>query len=131
MREREMRERVERFLQTRLRKMLMPATVGLGLGLGLVAGACNSDALDANDDGGRLAKKDVAADKQILPPFKDAAGTDTGSTGMLYMAQMPDAGSTPDSGVAVRYGAQVPADAASDSSRIVALYMAQLPVPRT
>jgi hypothetical protein len=129
MREREMRERVERFLRTRLRNMLLPATIGLGLAVG----ACDTTPLDTNDGGDQIANKD------------------SGSAGMKYMAQIPDAGAdlpaiTPeymaqiqpdanaelrDSGFALRYMAQQPPDAAPDASRVVALYMAQLPVPRS
>jgi hypothetical protein len=124
MREQEMRQRVERFLQTRLRKMLMPATLGLGLA---VAG-CNSDGLNTSDDGGSTANKDTGSQQSdVVPPTP------------MYMAQMPDSGAAmlymaqlPDSGVAVRYMAQLPADAAPDTTGIiVALYMAQLPVPRS
>ena len=108
MREQEMRQRVERFLQTRLRKMLLPAT----LGLGLAVGACNSDGLNADDGGDQAVKND------------------SGTVGMKYSAQIPDAG--PDlPGIALRYMAQMPADAAPDSERMVALYMAQLPLPRS
>jgi hypothetical protein len=127
MREREMRERVERFLQIRLRNMLLPAT----LGLGLAVGACNTDPLSTDDGGDQIAKKD------------------SGSMVMKYMAQIPDAGSDlpaatpeymapirldantalPDSGLALRYMAQQPADAAPDTSRAVALYTAPLPAP--
>ncbi len=130
MREREMRERVERFLQIRLRNMLLPAT----LGLGLAVGACNTDSLNTDDGGDQIAKKD--------------SGSDSGSMVMKYMAQIPDAGpdlpaampdymaqmqdakiALPDSGFALRYMAQQPADAAPDTSRAVALYMAPLPAP--
>ena len=108
MREREMRERVERFLQTRLRKMLLPAT----LGLGLAVGACDTSPLDTSDGGDTFAKKD------------------SGTVGMKYMAQIPDAG--PDLPPPVPYyGAVILRDAAPDSDRVVALYMAQLPVPRS
>ncbi|HEX7501492.1 MAG TPA: hypothetical protein VF524_14510, partial [Polyangia bacterium] len=68
MREREMRERVERFLQIRLRNMLLPAT----LGLGLAVGACNTDPLNTDDGGDQIAKKD--------------SGSDSGSTVVKYMA---------------------------------------------
>jgi len=118
MREREMRQRVEHFLQTRLRSMLLPAT----LGLGLAVGACNSDPLSADDGGDQTAKKD------------------SGSVVTRYMAQMPDAGpelpaATPDymaqmpadSGPVLRYMAQMPADAAPDLGRSVAVYSAPLP----
>lgn len=110
MREREMRERVERFLQTRLRKMLLPAT----LGLGLAVGACDTSALDTSDGGDTFAKKD------------------SGTVGMKYMAQIPDAG--PDLSLPVPFYGTItlrPLDAAPDSDRVVALYMAQLPVPRS
>ena len=116
MREREMRLRVERFLQTRLRSMLMPATLGLGLALG----GCASDGLNADDGGDPIAKQ-------------DASNTDSGSVSVKYMAQQPDAGvgpiavysaPAPDSGMAVRYMAQQP-DA--DSGGAVAVYLAQLP----
>ena len=112
MREREMRERVERFLQIRLRNMLLPAT----LGLGLAVGACNTDSLNTDDGGDQIAKKD--------------SGSDSGSMVVKYMAQTPDANTAlPDSGFALRYMAQQPADAAPDTSRVVALYMAPLPAP--
>ena len=104
MREREMRQRVERFFQTRLRSMLLPAT----LGLGLAVGACNSDGLSVDDGGNQATKKD------------------TGSPAMKYMAQIPDAG--PDlPTITPLYMAQVSTDAAPDTDRMVAVYMAQLP----
>ena len=120
MREREMRQRVERFLQTRLRSMLLPAT----LGLGLAVGACNSDPLSADDGGGETVKQD------------------SGSVGTKYMAQIPDAGpdlprATPDymaqmppdsgPGPVLLYMALMPADAASDLGLIVARYGSQVP----
>ncbi len=142
MRERDMRLRVERFLQSRLRSMLMPATLGLGLAMG----GCDSEGLDA-DDGGEPG--DVAA--EVAP---DVA-SDIGPV-LKYMAQMPDAGpdlqavpiysvafprdagpelpiaqpdymaQLPDSGMALRYMAQMP-DAGRDAGEMVALYLAQLP----
>jgi hypothetical protein len=116
MRERDMRLRVERFLQTRLRSMLMPATLGLGLALG----GCNSDALSTDDGGNQTQKKD------------------TGSVQVKYMAQIPEAGpelpaaqpdymaQLPDSGMAVRYMAQQP-----DAGGAVAVYSAQVPPENT
>ena len=124
MREQEMRMRVERFIQTRLRRMVMPATLGLGLALG----GCASDPLTTDDGGEPTAKQ-------------DGGEADTGSVGMKYMAQIPDAAAElpaatpdymaqmPDSGMAVRYMAQMP-DAAPDLGP-VAIYMAQIPSPRT
>jgi hypothetical protein len=131
MREREMRQRVERFLQSRLRNMLLPAT--LGLGLGLAVGACDSDALDASDGGGQTAKQDSAsADKQAAPDSQLTGQSDAGTAVAMYMAQLSDASAAlPDTGLAVRYMAQMPADAAPDLGRNVAIYMAQLPVPRS
>jgi len=85
MREQEMRQRIEQFLQSRLRAMVLPATLGLGLALG----ACNSDGL-SNDDGG-----------------DQPAKTDSGTVGMKYMAQLPDAGPDSDRMVAL-YMAQLP-----------------------
>jgi hypothetical protein len=112
------RQRVERFLQTRLRSVLLPAT----LGLGLAVGACNSDGLNADDGGNQATKKD------------------SGSPAMKYMAQIPDAGpelpmpvpyygaiTLPDAGPVARYMAQMPADAAPDTNQVVAVYSAQLP----
>ena len=119
MREQEMRQRVERFLQTRLRSMLLPAT----LGLGLAVGACNSDALSADDGGDPAAKHDsgsVAA--KYMTPIPDA-GPELPVATPDYMAQMPA-----DSGPALRYMAQMPRDAAQElDDRNAAIYMAQLP----
>ncbi len=132
MREREMRQRVERFLQSRLRNMLLPAT--LGLGLGLAVGACDSDALDASDGGGQTAKQDSAsADTQAAPDSQFTGQSDAGTAVAMYMAQLSDASAAalPDTGLAVRYMAQIPADAAPELGRSVAIYMAQLPVPRS
>jgi hypothetical protein len=103
-----MRQRVEGFLKTRLRSMLIPATLGLGLALS----ACDSDALNADDGGDPSAQKD--------------SGTVT-----KYMAQIPDAAAelsadTRDSGLAVRYSAQM-LDARGDLPGAVAVYTAQMP----
>jgi hypothetical protein len=90
MQEREMRLRVERFMKSRLRSMVMPATLGLGLAIG----GCNSDGLSTDDGGDPAANKDAAGN------------TDTGGVAMKYMAQMPDAG--PDTGMTMVYLAQIP-----------------------
>lgn len=138
MRERDMRLRVERFLQSRLRSMLMPATLGLGLAMG----GCDSEGLDA-DDGGEPA--DVAADvaTDIGPALKYMAQMPDAAPDLqavpLYSVQVPrDAGpelpiaqpeymaQLPDSGMALRYMAQMP-DAGRDAGEMVALYLAQLP----
>jgi hypothetical protein len=138
MRERDMRLRVQRFLQSRLRSMLMPATMGLGLAVG----GCASDGLSA-DDGGD--KKDVAADVgpttkymaqlpdaapdlQVVPLYSVVVPRDAGpelpAAQPDYMAQMPD------SGTAIRYAALMP-DAGRDLGESVAIYIAQIPDPRT
>jgi hypothetical protein len=140
MREREMRQRVERFLQTRLRNMLMPATLGLGLALG----GCGSSTPDSSDDGS-AAKQDVGS-----PPGTGGGGNrdgaqvpDAGGVA-LYMAQLPpDAGpelpvatpdymaQMPDSGTTVRYMAPQPPDAGRDFGGAVAKYLAPHPVSQS
>ena len=124
MREREMRQRVERFLRARLRNMLMPAT----LGLGLAVGGCNSDGL-STDDGGNPAAETDAATK-----------TDTPNAGMKYIAQIPDAGpelplaqpdymaaQVRDGGPVLRYSAPIAPDAGREVGGVVAVYSAQAP----
>jgi hypothetical protein len=147
MRELEMRQRVERFLQTRLAKMLMPATLGLGLAVG-GCGSNNpestSDSAVAQEVGASGGPSDGSgADKQLPPDAQldDATspGLDTGSISVKYMAQMPDAGidsggavavysaPVPDAGsINVKYMAPIP-DAAVDLGGAVALYMAPVP----
>lgn len=117
MREREMRQRVERFLQTRLRSMLLPAT----LGLGLAVGACNSDGLNVDDGGDQAVNKDSGSPAMKYMAQIPEAGPELPAITPLYMAQVSDAG------VAVRYMAQQPADAAPDANQVVAVYSAPLP----
>jgi len=100
MQEREMRHRVERFLQSRLRSMVIPATLGLGLAIG----ACNSDGLSTDDGGDPSAKKDAGQATKYSAQIPDA-GPDSG-VAVRYMAQMPDAG--PDTGMTMVYLAQIP-----------------------
>jgi hypothetical protein len=141
MRERDMRLRVERFIQTRLRSMLMPATLGLGMALG----GCNSDGLNADDGGDPTANQDAAGNTDTyVAPQSDAE--DKKDTGMVtkymapvYSAMVPDAGpelpiGAPDymapivkhdAGIPVRYMAQMPPDA--DPGTAVAMYIAQIP----
>ncbi len=136
MREREMRQRIERFLQTRLRRMLAPATLGLGLAMT----GCPSSGLDATDDGGAAISRDAQADQgavmKYLAPIPDA-GQEKATPAPAYMAPMPDSGAValysaalpdagPDNRPAMRYMAQAP-DASPDEREIIALYMAQLP----
>jgi hypothetical protein len=118
-----MRLRVERFIQTRLRSMLLPATLGLGMALG----GCTGDGLNADDGGEPIVNQ-------------DAAGSPDLGTAMKYIAQIPDAGpdlggvvavySAPatkqDGGPAPRYMAQM-ADAGQDPGTVVAVYLAQMP----
>lgn len=126
MRERDMRLRVERFLQCRLRNMLMPATMGLGLALG----GCASDALSADDGGDQ---KDVGAVTDTGPSTKYSAPTTDASVPppvALYSVVMPkDAGAElRDSGMVLRYQAVIP-DAAPDLDDSVAIYMAPMSDP--
>ncbi len=110
MRERDMRLRVERFLQSRLRSMLIPATMGLGLAMG----GCASDALTADDAGDN---KDAAAD--IGPITKYMAPTkDAGQPIPLYSVAVPKE----DGGLPLRYAAVMP-DAGRDLG-MVAVYSA-------
>jgi hypothetical protein len=137
MREHDMRQRVEHFLQTRLRRMLAPATLGLGLAMT----GCPSSGLDATDDGGALVDQDASPDQGATMKYM-AQIPDAGREGSLpqpdYMAQMPDAqlgvpvysAPAPDAAPPVRYGAQM-RDAGPDGREIIALYMAQLPLPRS
>jgi hypothetical protein len=109
MREREMRQRVERFLQTRLRRMLAPATIGFGLA---VAPGCPSSGLDSGDDAGMVAKKDAAPDLQgpmtlYGVPFQP----DSSAPGNADLG--PDQ-------VTTKYIAPVPPDAAADQQAVVA-----------
>ena len=105
MREREMRERVERFLETRLRSMLLPAT----LGLGLAVGACNSGGLGVDDGGDKVVNKDAASPATKYMAQIPDAGPDLPALAPVYMAQVSDAGAV------ARYMGPQP------------IYMAQLP----
>ncbi|MGD0838060.1 MAG: hypothetical protein ABSB49_15585 [Polyangia bacterium] len=124
MREKEMRRRVERFLQTRLRRMLAPATLGLGLAM---AGCPSGGSSGTNDASGMVSGDASGADAYQVAPMYMASIPDAAREAPMpqpdYMAQMPDAG--PDGGVVLRYMAPMP-DASSDE-RAVARYMAQMP----
>jgi hypothetical protein len=115
MREQDMRLRVERFLRVRLRSMLMPATLGLGLAIG----GCNGDALNTDDGGNPIVKKDAAGGNPIYSaPAPDAGmGKDLSAVQPDYIAQLPDAG------LAVRYMAVLPPDAGG----VVTVYSAAYP----
>jgi hypothetical protein len=135
MREQDMRLRIERFMKARLRNMLMPAT----LGLGLAVGGCNGDALSTDDGGDPLVKQDAAAQTDTGGPSVTQmpdAGPELPIAMPDYMAQMPDAGpevpvampeymapiTKEDAGIAVRYMAQMP-----DADRAIPVYLAQIP----
>lgn len=120
MRENEMRQRVERFLQTRLRAMLLPAT----LGLGLAVGACDSEGLSTDDGGDPQAKEDSGSVATKYMASQPDAGLPLPTP--EYMAQAPDARINLDTMV-LRYQAQMPPDAAEG----IPLYMAPLPATRS
>jgi hypothetical protein len=110
MREHDMRRRVEQFLQRRLRTVLVPATLGLGLALG----GCDGEGLLAEDGG---AKEDATAEVPVYSAALPDAGPDLGNAQPEYMAQQ-----LPDSGPSVRYAAQM-----ADAGEPVAVYMAPRP----
>ena len=89
MREREMRRRVERFIQSRLRNMLMPAT----LGLGLAVGGCSSSALNAQDGSSAVGKNDSSS--ALVESDSGSVKSDSGSvkndSGSVLPIPSPDA----------------------------------------
>ena len=119
MREKEMRMRVFRFLKARMRNMIMPATVGLGLAVG---GCAKEGSLEANSsdaardftgfpvysvafpDSGPEAQPDgFAADNEA--PGPDLAVADSGFDGLpvdspVYGVPFTDAASIPEAGKA-------------------------------
>jgi hypothetical protein len=136
MREREMRQRVERFLQTRLRRMLAPATIGLGLA---VSPGCPSSDPSNTDDAGMVERKDSAADQQVIalymaPVPQDSSAPGTGDAApdhatTKYMAPVPEDGGAPvkkdsgvDFGAVAVYSAPVP-----DAGPIATKYIAPVP----
>lgn len=111
MREQDMRRRIEQFMERRLRAMLVPATLGLGLALG----GCDGDALSTDDGGG---KEDATQSVPIYSAALPDAGPDLPTANPEYMAQLPD------SGPSVRYAAQM-----ADTGGPVPMYM--VPTPNT
>ncbi len=101
MREQDMRRRVEQFMHKRLRAMLMPAT----LGLGLAVGGCVSDGLNSDDDGGT--RKDANADTMVTPTEDGGTRKDYGPF-PLYGIATPDAAPAQPDSLPVRYAAQMP-----------------------
>jgi len=140
MREQDMRQRVQRFLQARLRNMLAPATLGLGLAMtGCPSSGLNANN-DASDDGGALVSKDGATDQQMAPSYMAQMPRDGGpdQATTKYIAPIPDAGPElpmaqpdymapmTDAGLVNRYGTLTP-DAAPAEVGPVLRYMAQMP----
>jgi hypothetical protein len=143
MREQEMRECVGHFLKARMRAMLLPATLGLGLA---VAG-CDKEALESTDDSGTSSQIEAGVthpdtqieagathpDTQIAPPIvtKYIAQLPDANVAPAYMAQLPDAGTVtkyiaqlPDAALVTKYIAQLP------DANIAPEYMAQMPDAR-
>jgi hypothetical protein len=141
MREQEMRECVGHFLKARMRAMLLPATLGLGLA---VAG-CDKEALETTDDSGTISQVEAGAgashsdtrmDSPMVTPEYMAQMPDAGVATALYMAQMPDTGvltkymaQMPDTGVLTKYMAQMPDAREVGIPEMVLRYMAPLPKP--
>jgi hypothetical protein len=105
MREQEMRMRVFRFLSVRMRNMILPATVGIGLAVG---GACSRT--ESTPVYSAPLPGDAAAVRQDAPNLPDDRGRDT--------ASLPDV-AAPDlfqPGPDLPTGRDVLADAASDAA---------------
>ena len=127
MREKEMRRRVECFLQTRLRRMLAPATLGLGLAMT----GCPSVGPSGMDDASGLVSGDASgADAHQVAPMYMASIPDAAREASIpqpaYMAPVPDAAAELPMPQA-DYMAQMPVPDAAPDERAVALYMAQTP----
>jgi hypothetical protein len=73
MSEQQMRQRVFRFLKARMRNMIMPATVGIGLA---VAGGCTESSVSPTY--AAPVYNDAAAGKQDVPRAPDLAAPDSG-----------------------------------------------------
>jgi hypothetical protein len=110
MREQDMRRRIERFMERRLRSMLVPAALGIGLALG----GCDGDAL-STDDGGD--KEDATTTVPVYSATLPDAGPELPTAQPEYMAQQ-----LPDSGPSVRYATPM-----ADAGEPVALYLAPQP----
>jgi hypothetical protein len=78
MREQEMRMRVFRFLKARMRNMIMPATVGIGLAMG---GCAKEGALTEAEDAGTPHTDVLGPDSQALGPDQAAPGPDQAAPG--------------------------------------------------
>ena len=72
MREYEMRQRVFRFLKARMRNMIMPATVGLGLAVG----GCAREGTVTGTDAAQMQKDTPSATSEVLGPDSATPGPD-------------------------------------------------------
>ncbi len=73
MREKDIRDRINAFLRTKLQNLVVPASMGIGLALG----ACDTSSLSANPDG--------SADASAIRPGSGGAGGGlTGAGGTVY-----------------------------------------------
>lgn len=105
MREQEMRERVFKFLKARMRNMIMPATVGLGLAVG----GCSSGDGEVKS----LYMGPIPSDASSAQSDATAQGNDGAQAGQDLAAQGLDQGLHIDAPV---YGARVDALPGSDQS---------------
>ena len=146
MREREMRQRVEQFLKVRLRNMLMPATLGLGLAMSSCGSSNQPVPMYGQPFPSDVAMREDAAPVPDSQSPLDSGLGETGSGtqeagGPVDMAQMPtDAARDVGMPGGMLYMAPVPAYMASipvdggsvsrlldGGERAVSLYMALLP----
>lgn len=156
MSEQQMRQRVFRFLKARMRNMIMPATVGIGLA---VAGGCSESSVTpvysapVHEDA--AAKQDVPAGPDLAKA--DLAGPDTARQDSPLVADLaadspPDVPGAPDAPPAdalagetgldtrhldsqgevpwVKYGSPIDArflDAQTEAGQVIAKYIAPIP----
>jgi hypothetical protein len=150
MSEQQMRQRVFRFLKARMRNMIMPATVGIGLA---VAGGCSESAAVYSAP----TYNDAAAAKQDVPRAPDLAGPDSAGPDSPVVADvaadsLPDAPSPQDTSPAdalagetgvdmrrldspidmppVKYGSPFDGgiiDSQSEAGQVIAKYIAPIP----
>jgi hypothetical protein len=85
MREQEMRLRVFRYLKARMRNMIMPATVGIGLAVG---GACESAAVYSAP--GPAEQRDASTWRQDVAMGPDAPGPDLAMVADVAAESVPD-----------------------------------------
>jgi hypothetical protein len=115
MREQEMRMRVFRFLKARMRNMIMPATVGIGLAMG---GCTKEGALAEAKDAATLHADVLGPDSQAtLGPDSQAPGPDQAAPGPDQAAPGPDQAAPGPDLPGVEPDAQILADAPPDLAR--------------